>query len=388
MWIILIIIIFIISIYLSIKLNFKNYSLDFKKIIKEDKSGLFLSLASKIGVGSIIGTVSSIIIGGFSSVIWMIIFTLITTSIIYYESYYGNKYKENNISGPYFIIKNGLNNKKLSIISLILIIILYSFLFQMIQVNTITNIINYSLFIDKKIIIILIILLLLLTTSLNIKETKNIINRIVPIKCIIFIFFCLIGIINHFKELFLCNIELFNYKSIISGLVIGVKRSIFMNEILIGTTSISSGSDNNDIETSIKYQILGVLFITFIIMIMIALLTLIYLNSHSIINDYNSLIVSIFLYTNNKIGVYFILIILLLFGLTTLLSGYYILISNIEYIFNNRKIVYFFKILFIIGVSVGSLVNNYYLWKYTDIIIFISIIINSYCIIKLSRRKI
>ena len=142
MWIILIIIIFIISIYLSIKLNFKNYSLDFKKIIKEDKSGLFLSLASKIGVGSIIGTVSSIIIGGFSSVIWMIIFTLITTSIIYYESYYGNKYKENNISGPYFIIKNGLNNKKLSIISLILIIFLYSFLFQMIQVNTITNIIN------------------------------------------------------------------------------------------------------------------------------------------------------------------------------------------------------------------------------------------------------
>ena len=114
MWTILIIYLFLLSIYLSIKLKFKNYKINIKELLKKDKTSLFLTLGTKIGVGSIIGTVSSIIIGGFSSVIWMILFSILFTSIIYYESYYGNKYKKVNnsesVGGPYFIIRYGLNN--------------------------------------------------------------------------------------------------------------------------------------------------------------------------------------------------------------------------------------------------------------------------------------
>ena len=66
-----------------------------------------MSLGTKIGVGSIIGTASSILIGGAGALFWIWIFTIIFSSIIYAESYLGNKYKDkkNNISGPYFYIK-------------------------------------------------------------------------------------------------------------------------------------------------------------------------------------------------------------------------------------------------------------------------------------------
>ena len=94
MWILLVIFLFSISIYLSIKLRFKNYKINIKELLTGDKSGLFLSLATKIGVGSVIGTLSSIIIGGFSSVIWMILFSLLSTSLIYSESKLGNIYKQ------------------------------------------------------------------------------------------------------------------------------------------------------------------------------------------------------------------------------------------------------------------------------------------------------
>lgn len=390
MWILLILFMIIYSIYLSFKLKFKNYRLNIKELIKKDKSALFLSLGTKIGVGSIIGTTSSIIIGGFSSVIWIIIFSFITTSLTYYEAYYGNKYKKDNISGPYFIIRYGLNNKYLSVISLVVIIILYSFLFQMIQVNTISNVLKNIHNINNVYIIILVFVILLATISLSVDEVKRIMNILVPFKIVLFIFVCLFGIINHFNDLILSfKIEfnnLLTFKSIMSGFVIGTLRSIFMNEILIGTTSIASGSDKNNIDVSIRYQLFSIYFITLMNTLLITSIILIYKYNNNIVNDYNLLITRMFYYIGGSTSVYILFIILVLFALTTILSGYYILKSNINYIFNNKQITNICSAIFLIVVVSSIFINNSYLWKYTDYLIFIMIIINSYCIIKLMRK--
>lgn len=387
MWIILTIYLLIIAIYFSIKLKFKNFKINIKELFKRDKTSLFLTLGTKIGVGSIIGTTSSILIGGFSSVIWIILFSFIFSSIIYYESYYGNKYKKNNnneyAGGPYFIFKYGLNDKVLAIISLILLIILYSFLFQMIQFNTISYaLINY-LNISKTIIIIVSSIILFITLSLSVKNILNLMNKIVPYMCLLFIVTSLYIIL---KNINLLNIELFikditNIKSILCGLVIGIKRSIFMNETLIGTTSTTSASDKNNIEVSIKYQIISTYFISIIITLLVTFLLLVYLNENTIITDYNELLFNIF--NTNKYGALFLIIIYILFGFTTVLSGYYIGINNIEYLTNKKIYLIIFKILFIISCVFGIILNNNYIWKYTDIFIFIMIIINSYSIIKL-----
>ena len=55
--------------------------------------------------------------------------------------------------------------------------------------------------------------------------------------------------------------DIFKLKPLLCGMIIGIKRSIFMNELLIGTTSLSSATDKNDINISIRYQIFSVLFI-------------------------------------------------------------------------------------------------------------------------------
>ena len=390
MWILLILFMIIYSIYLSFKLKFKNYRLNIKELIKKDKSALFLSLGTKIGVGSIIGTTSSIIIGGFSSVIWIIIFSFITTSLTYYEAYYGNKYKKDNISGPYFIIRYGLNNKYLSVISLVVIIILYSFLFQMIQVNTISNVLKNIHNINNIYIIILVFVILLATINLSVDEVKRIMNILVPFKIVLFIFVCLFGIINHFNDLISSfKIEfnnLLTFKSIMSGFVIGTLRSIFMNEILIGTTSIASGSDKNNIDVSIRYQLFSIYFITLMNTLLITSIILIYKYNNNIVNDYNLLITRMFYYIGGSTSVYILFIILVLFALTTILSGYYILKSNINYIFNNKQITNICSVIFLIVVVSSIFINNSYLWEYTDYLIFIMIIINSYCIIKLMRK--
>ena len=388
MWIILIIYLFLLSVFLSIKLRFKNYRINIKELIDKDKTSLFLTLGTKIGVGSIIGTISSILIGGFSSIIWIILFSFLFTSLIYYESYYGNKYNKNRIGGPYFINRYGLNNKLLSIISLILLIISYSFLFQMIQLNTISYVLINNLNVSKLLIIFICILFLLITFKLSIKDILSILNRLVPYMCLIFIIVCLFII---FKNISNINFNIFikdflSFKSIFSGLVIGVKRSIFMNEILLGTTSTSSASDKNNIEVSIKYQIISVYFISIVITILMAFLLLIYMSNNPIIDNYNILIINIFHYSLGKFGIYFLLIIYLLFGVTTILSGYYIGLSNIEHVYNKKYLIILFKILFIIFCVLGIILDNSFIWEYVDILLFIMIIINSYSIIKLVMK--
>lgn len=386
MWTILIIFLFCFSVYLSVKLKFQNYKINIKELIRNDKTSLYLTLGTKVGVGSIIGTTSSIIIGGFSSVIWIILFSILTTSIIYYEAYLGrkNRVKLNNdyIGGPNFIVKN----KLLSFLSLILLLLIYTFMFQMIQMNTISNIILLNVNISKKLILIVFLIILLVTINLKIKEILNIMNKIVPIMCLFFIIICLYGIINNYDILF-SSIEvylkdIFSIKSILCGMIIGIKRSIFMNELLIGTTSLSASTDKNDINISIKYQILSIFFITITMTLLISSLILIYIYNNPIINDYNLLINNIFHTTYGSIGTLFLIIILILFGFTTILSGFYIGKTNIEYLTKSKLILNVFKLLFIVVTLSGIIINNFFIWKYLDNLIFIMIIINSYSIIK------
>ena len=392
MWILLIIFLFILSIYLTLKLNFKNYKLNLLKLLSKDKTSLFLTLGTKIGVGSLIGTTSSIIIGGFSSVIWMILFSLLTTSITYHEAYYGNKYKKENnnnfVGGPYYILKYGLNKKILSIISLILLIVIYSFLFQMIQMNSIGYLLEL-LNIKKYSIIIVSLIVLFITFRLSIEEVLNGLNKIVPLMCLLFLIVSIYGIIKNFRliDITLITKDFTSIKSILTGLVIGVKRSIFMNELLIGTTSTGSASDKNDIKTSINYQILSVYFIGVFITIIISLLLLIYLSNNDILNNYNLLLTGVYTSILGKYGLLFLLTLYILFGFTTILSGYYIGKNNIEYLTNSKGMLSIFKIIFIVFAVSGILFKSEFLWNIVDNLILIMIIINSYSIIKLIKCK-
>lgn len=392
MWILLIIFLFILSIYLTIKLNFKNYKLNILKLLSKDKTSLFLTLGTKIGVGSLIGTTSSIIIGGFSSVIWMILFSLLTTSITYHEAYYGNKYKKENnnnfVGGPYYILKYGLNKKILSIISLILLIVIYSFLFQMIQMNSIGYLLEL-LSIKKYLIIIISLIVLFITFRLSIEEVLNGLNKIVPLMCLLFLIVSIYGIIKNFKliDITLITKDFTSLESILTGLVIGVKRSIFMNELLIGTTSTGSASDKNDIKASINYQILSVYFIGVFITIIISLLLLIYLSNNDTLSNYNLLLTGVYTSILGKYGLLFLLTLYILFGFTTILSGYYIGKNNIEYLTNSKVILNIFKTIFILFAVSGILFKSEFLWNIVDNLILIMIIINSYSIIKLIKCK-
>lgn len=391
MWTILTIFMFVLSIFVGKKIKYRNYKLGINELFSKDKTSLFLTLGTKVGVGSIIGTTVCVIVGGFGSIIWIILFSLLMSSICYYESYLGKKYrkknKDNFIGGPYFILKYGTNRRILALFSCILLIIIYCFFFQMIQLNTISNMIEINTNINKIIIIVCVFLILLITIDLSIDSVLKLMNKIVPIMCFIFIVMCLFSIFKNIDILILSfkyNFnQIFSIKSLLSGMVIGIKRSIFMNEVLVGTTSVSSSTDKNDSDICMRYQVLGMYFISFVITALISSLLLIYLYNNKVTDDYIVLINSVFYMTSGKIGVYLLIVTFILFGFTTILSGYYIGKNYIEYLTGSKVLFILFKILFIIVCLLGIVIDNSIIWKYLDYLLFIMIIINSYSIIKL-----
>ncbi len=390
LWLILIIYLVYLGLKISKIINYKNFKIT--KIIKKlNNDSLFLSLGTKMGVGTIIGITMSIHLGGPGTILWIYIFTILTSSIIYAESYLGSKYKQKvndtYISGIYYYTKFGLNKKILAMISLIIFVSTYSLLFLMIQSNTITEILNINKYLLSFIIIIL--LIILITNESN--QISKILNKIVPIMCLFFIIISLYAIFKHnqilpniIKDIFK---NAFNIKTMFIGMLLGIKRSIFLNELLIGTTSMSSGINDEDTEITANTLTIGTYFITFIISTLVAFLVLIYMYYNGTPNiSYNDLLRQVFTYHFNSFGNYFLGLIVSLLATTTIISGLYIGVSNLNYIFKNKITVNIFKIIFIMCITIGIFTKTDSLWYFIDIMMFIIIIINSYVVNKLKNK--
>ena len=387
LWLILIIYITFLGIYFSKKISFKNYEI--KSLIKKiNKDSLFLALGTKMGVGTIIGTTMSIFIGGPGSLFWIYIFTFLTSGIIYVESFLGNKYKqkvENGyVGGIYYYTKYGIKKNKLAIFMQILFVSTYSFFFLMIQTNTVSSLLN----VNKIVVFLIIAILVMLVITNDTKEITKLLNKMVPIMCTFFIIISLYGIIRnvHILPLIFKNIidSAFNYKTFLTGMIIGIKRSIFLNELLIGTTSMSSGINSEDAISTANTLILGSYFIVFVVSTLVSLLVLIYLNSSNIIvTSYLDLLKSTFTFHFASFGNYFLNIIVCLLAISTIISGIYIGISSFTYLFKNKRLITVFKIMMFVFITSGIFLDTTFIWKLIDTFMLILIVGNSFIITKL-----
>lgn len=390
LWLMLIITISIFGIFFSKKINYKNYKI-INIIKKLNFDNLFLALGTKMGVGTIIGTTMSIFIGGPGSILWIHIFTLLTSSIIYIESYLGSKYKQkkdnNYISGIYFYTKYGLKNNKLAALTLIIFILTYSFFFLMIQSNTIVNTLN----INKNIALIIFLILLTLLITNNTNEIRKTLNKIVPFICMFFISISIYVVIKNIDIIpSILNLIIKNAlskNSFIIGLIIGIKRSIFLNELLIGTTSMASGINNEDKNITANTLVFGSYFIVFVVSTLVSFLILTYTHYYGFNSiNYLDLLHKTFLYHFNKLGPYFLNLIITLLASSSIISGIYIGTSNIRYLCNNKLIIILFKITLIITITLGIFINTNKIWNIVDFMMLIIIIINLFIIYKLKDK--
>ena len=400
--------IFVAGIYFSIKLNFLQINI--KKIIKilfekektngiSSKEALMMSLAGRIGVGSIAGISLAIYIGGVGSIFWIWIMTLLTAILSYSETILGIIYKEKDGNvykgGPSYYIKNGLNKKSLGGIYAIIILISYIFGFISIQTNTITKSLNEIINLNPYIIGLILVILVILVIQKGVTSIAFISSKIVPIMTIGYLFLGLYIIFLNLNKIPFIILDIiknaFNFKSFISGFltsfIIGIQRGLFATEAGLGTGSIaSSTTSNNNPYKQGFIQIFGVYITSFLICTVTAfiILTSDYINLD--LFDINGIEIAnyAFKYHLGNIGKNIIVISIFFFAFSTILTGYYYGESALKYFKNNINMeLTILKIITLVMVFLGCIIPSNFIWSLVDIFVAILAIINIYALFNL-----
>ncbi len=366
-------------------------------------ASLSMSLAARIGVGSLAGIAIAIYIGGPGTIFWMWIITIFTSINAYCESYLGAKYQEKDGNeykgGPAYYIDKGLKNKKLAVTYAVLIIIAYVFGFMTIQANTITKSIGEYLPIPNLIIGIIIALLSGMIIVKGLNGIVNITSKMVPIMGIGYLSVSALVIFCHLSQLpdifKLIISSAFNFKAASSGIlttfIIGLQRGIFSTEAGLGSGAIASSTSGvNDKVGLGLLQILGIYFTTFIICTSTAILIL--LSDYQTLSFTNLNGIEITQYALIKelgqFGNIFLILSIFFFAFSTILAGYYYGESNVKYLFkkNSSKRVSLLKFVTILLLIIGSIISPTVLWKIIDILVALLAIINMYCMMKMRKE--
>lgn len=397
------------GIYFSIKLSFPQ--LQWKKLFRGFKTvdntsispfkSLMVSLAARVGVGSLAGIALAIYIGGSGTIFWIWIIGIITSVNAYCESYLGVKYQEKDKKeykgGPPYYIEKGLNNKKLAIIYAILIIFAYILGFMTIQANTIT--VSLKDYLDPIIIAIILSVISYLSIRKGLKEIVNITSKLVPIMGLIYIILSIIIIIMNYHLLpdVLKNIIInaWNFKSFSSSFIptflIGVQRGIFSTEAGLGTGSIASSCTYTKDKVGLGLiQILGVYFTVFIVCTSTALIILTSKYQDIIFGNINGIELTQYAlnYHLGNIGSKILIILILFLAYSTIVAGYYYGESSLRYLIKNIKAyqLKLLKILTVMLLFIGSIVSSNIIWKIVDILVILLAIFNMYSLLKLRKE--
>lgn len=396
--------------YFSKKLNFIQFNvIEMIKGFKENSKGkispfksLMLTLAARIGVGSLAGIALAIYIGGPGAIFWLWISTIIVVPNAYAESFLGVLFhtKKRGIyaGGPHYYIERGLKKRMLAKIYAILVFVTYIFGFLPIQSNTIAKAFQNFNNVNP---IVMGFVIAIITGMIIFKGTESIINvssKIMPFIGVVYVFISTwILIINFYRlpYVFISIIrEAFNIKTMGVGIVmpfiIGVQRGIFSNEAGVGTGAIAASTvDNNDAKGQGMIQIAGIYFTSLVLCTLTALIIL--------LSDYNMVVfkningIELTQYALNQhlgfLGEIVLLITIVIFAFSTIISGYYYGESSLEYLKkNNKKNNLIIKFITILLLVLGSILKANTIWNFVDIGIALMAIINIYALIKLRNK--
>lgn len=393
------------GIYFTVKLRYPQFK--FKKMwisIKNSKEGLStlnLTLAAKIGVGSLAGTALAVYIGGIGTIFWMWISMFICIVNTYCESYLAvmSKSKDKDGSfygGPSFYIETMLKNKTLAIIYAAIIIFAFVCGFLTIQVNTITKVLIDYITVKPIIIGIVIAVLTYPIIFGGVNKISKICDKIVPIMTAIYLVTSLGIILFNFSDsiIIIKNIviEAFNIKSAVSGIIasilIGIQRGIFSNEAGIGTSAITAATSKDDGKTQGYIQMLSVYIATLVICTLTAIVIM--LSNYNTLNiiDPNGIEITkyAFNYHLGSYGTIMIIATIILFAYSTIITGYYYGESNLKYLTSKKISITILKIITLILLILGSVASSTTLWTVVDTLVALMAIINVYAIFNLRNH--
>ena len=387
-----------------------NFFQMFKNLFKKNsnKNGispfesLMIVLGGRIGVGSIAGIALSIYYGGIGTIFWIWLIGFISAPNTFAETVLGVRYKEkdeNNINkgGPSYYLKKGLGLSCLGKIYAIIMVFSQIGGFLSVQSNTITKSIEPYCNISSFFIGLVIAVISFLIIKGGIKKISNVSSKLVPIMTLIYIGTALVILIVNIRlvpDILISIVKsAFDFRAfgfgVLGNMIIGIQRGIFSNEAGLGTGSIAASTVEVQYPASQGFvQMIGIYITTFLVCSSTAIIILTS-NVELVGGDINGIELTqqAFMYHLGSFGNIIVIVSIILFSFSTILSGYYDSESNLKYLLPtvSKKQLWWLKIVGCVILFIGSVVSAKILWQIVNIFTAILAIINIYALIKLKK---
>lgn len=394
---------FLVAILFTFWLRFPQFKM--RKKIKQNAnskslSTLFISLASHIGTGNIVGIMTGIFLGGPGIIFWMWIYAFFSMTFSLIENSYAVKFhdiKEHNYYGGTILsIRKGLNKHFLSVAFGICLFITNTILFPPLQINAIVQSIKYVSDIPTIIIALSLIAFFILYIYRGNQKITKFVDLLVPIMAVTYTVVITFLILMNYrtlpKAIFTIINSALNFKSFsISTLIytasIGIRRSIFSNEAGLGTTPSFAGTTNSeDVSIQGYYQMLGVIIDTLLICTLTGIFV-IQLGETSISSIEVTCIIDILNQFLPNFGTFLGLFFLLSFALSSVIGEFVMAENNLLLLSNNIKgSKTILRIVFTITLFFGSYFSLNRALKMIDYGLIVLGIINIYSLFKLEKK--
>ena len=416
------IIVILAGIYFSIKTNFAQFTLMkdvFRIISGKDKSAepstdsekpetslsafqsFAISETSRVGTGNIVGVAVAIVMGGAGAIFWMWIMALISASTNLIESMLGQVYKENHgdrfMGGPMYYFRKAFKSKTPAYIFAGMLAILYVFIWNSVQTNTIVD--TFESYVPHRIYIGIVIAVVVSAIIFGgMKRIVTVASTVLPTMVVIFLFvgtviilFNIPDFIHYFGHIVRSAFGPSQAAGGVIGFTMGqalqqgLRRGIFSNEAGIGSKPI--GAATSDVSHPAKQGIVysfGVYLDTLWISSMTAFIVLMspYYGSGltGVILVRNSII-----HFTGQLGAPFFYVLFFILPFTSIIGNYFYGETCLRFVTKNKTALLSLRIFAVSVVILASLVPLQLIWNLADIFTGTLATLNIFVLFKLSK---
>lgn len=396
----LIILLFGTHIFMTFRTGFiqKNIFQAIKMSVTKDKDAdgdvsqfgaLTTALSSTIGTGNIIGVGTAIALGGPGAVLWMWLTGIFGIATKYSETLIAVKYRVKSedgsmIGGAMYALSRGLNMKWLGIVFAFLAALASFGIGATVQANAVTSNITTNLHVSPWIVASIITILIILVLIGGIKSISRVSEILVPFMAAFYFVGCVVILIMNWDVLGQAIVTIvraaFSPQAMGGGFIgstvmmacrYGFARGLFSNESGMGSAPlVAAAAQTRNSKRQAMVSMTGTFWDTVIICLLTGLVLVSCIIKHPTIDGLSgngSELTSLAFGQIPVIGLPILIIGLACFAFSTILGWYYYGERCVVYLFGEKsKIVY--KIIYIIAVFLGSLIELNLVWNIADIL--------------------
>lgn len=340
-----------------------------------------VSLASRIGTGNLAGVATAIAVGGPGAVFWMWIMALIGAASAFIESTLAQLFKEKGrdsfVGGPAYYITKGMGRRWFAVIFAVSLIIVFGWMNNMVQSNTISLACRQAFGIDTVATGVVLTLLSLVILFGGIQRIARVSSAVVPLMALVYLGITVyIFAVRHesIPEVFgMIVTDAFGWHQAAGGAVgtaimMGFKRGLFSNEA--GQGSAPNVAATAAVTHPVKQGLIQALGVFTDTLLVCSCTAFIILCSGLYSGGANGIALTqqaIDAELGGGWGSRIVAVLIFFFGFSSVIGNYYYGESNIRFLTTRRWVLPLFRLSVGAVVMVGAVMALEVVWGTTDI---------------------